>query len=288
MDAEVDAAADFDVEYRLLLEAIHLAYDHDFRGYAAASLKRRLKAAMRSFGCRTLSHLQDKVLRDPAMFAALMDYLTLQVSEMFRDPSYFLSLRHAVVPLLRTYPSLKVWVAGCSTGEEAYSLAILLHEEGLLARSLLYATDINTTALQKAQAGMYPIQRMARFDLNHQQSGARSSLADHYAVAHGHAAFDKSLASHIVFSEHSLVTDGVFAEVQLVSCRNVLIYFDRELQDRVLGVFGNALCRKGFLGLGAKESLRLSAHASAFDELVRADRIFQKAGEWPLPRGRRT
>jgi chemotaxis protein methyltransferase CheR len=261
---------------RLLVDAIFLKYHYDFRGYSEPSLKRRLTTAMSRFGCATLSQLQDKVLHDPSVFPPLLDYLTVQVSEMFRDPSYFRALRDKVFPLLRTYPSLKIWVAGCSTGEEVYSLAILLHEENLLSRTLIYATDINAHALEKAEAGVYDIDRIAGFTVNHRNAGGRSSLADFYSAAYGHAVFDKALKSHIVFSDHSLATDSVFAEVQLVSCRNVLIYFNRELQDRALGLFREALCRKGFLGLGSKESLRFSAHADDFDALVAADRIYQR------------
>jgi chemotaxis protein methyltransferase CheR len=273
------ATRDLDIEFQLLIDAIYLKYHYDFRGYAAASLKRRVRTAMPHFGCQTLSQLQDRVLHDPAAFPVLLDSLTVQVSEMFRDPAYFRALREHVVPLLRTYPSLKVWVAGCSTGEEAYSLAILLREEGLLLRTIIYATDINPHALQKAETGIYEADRIAAFTGNHRTSGARSSLSDYYTAAYGRAAFDKSLKRHIVFSDHSLATDSVFAEVQLVSCRNVLIYFNRELQDRAVGLFREALCRKGFLGIGAKESLRFSAHAAAFTELVRNDRIFQKKDE---------
>ncbi|AKZ62575.1 chemotaxis protein CheR [Herbaspirillum hiltneri N3] len=266
----------FDIEMQLLLDAIYLKYHCDFRGYAAASIKRRLVTAMGHFRCATLSQLQDKVLNDPEVFPALMEYLTVQVSEMFRDPGYFRSLREKVVPLLRTYPSLKIWVAGCSAGEEVYSLAILLREEGLLERSLIYATDINQTALQKAEAGVYELDRIAGFTSNHQKSGARTSLSDYYTAAYDRAVFDKSLRQYIVFSDHSLATDSVFAEMHLVSCRNVLIYFNRQLQERALGLFRESLCRKGFLGLGSKESLRFSEHAAAFDDVVREDRIFQK------------
>ncbi|HET7794984.1 MAG TPA: protein-glutamate O-methyltransferase CheR [Rhizobacter sp.] len=266
----------FDIELRLLVDAIYLKYHYDFRGYATASLKRRLSSAMARFGCQTLSQLQDQLLHDAAVFPALLDYLTVQVSEMFRDPGYFKTLRDEVVPLLRTYPSLKVWVAGCSAGEEVYSLAILLREEGLLERTLLYATDINPQALKKAEAGVYELAHIAQFTRNHQRSGARSSLSDHYTAAYGRAVFDKSLRKHIVFSDHSLATDSVFAEVQLVSCRNVLIYFDRTLQDRAVGLFREALVRKGFLGLGAKESLRFSAHREGFDEFSPAERIYRR------------
>lgn len=268
-----------DLELRLLIEAIYVKYHFDFRGYAMASLRRRMAAAMQRFGCQSLSQLQDRVLHDAAFFASLLEYLTVQVSEMFRDPAYFRSLRENVVPLLRTYPSLKVWVAGCSAGEEVYSLAILLREEGLLERSLIYATDINAQALKRAEAGVYDLDRIAAFTANHQQSGARSSLSDYYTAAYGRAIFDRSLRERVVFSDHSLATDSVFAEVHLVSCRNVLIYFDKALQDRALGLFHEALCRKGFLGLGAKESLRFSSYAKAFDEVVREDRIFQKRGD---------
>jgi chemotaxis protein methyltransferase CheR len=280
MDAEISSVEagrkKFDLEFRLLLDAIYHMYQYDFRGYSAASLRRRMKSAMAHFGCRTLSQLQDRVLRETEVFAGLLDYLTVQVSEMFRDPTYFRALREHVVPLLRTYPSLKIWVAGCSAGEEAYSLAILLHEEGLLARSLIYATDINPHSLARAEAGVFAIDRIAGFTLNHQGSGATSSLSDYYTAAYGRAVFDRSLKERIVFSDHSLATDSVFAEVQLVSCRNVLIYFDRELQDRALRLFHESLCRHGFLGIGTKETLRFSSLSAAFEQLVASERIYQK------------
>ncbi len=268
-----------DIELRLLVDAIFLRYHYDFRGYASASLKRRLTAAMARFDCTTLSQLQDRVLHDPPVFPALLDYLTVQVSEMFRDPGYFRALRENVVPLLRTYPSLKIWVAGCSTGEEAYSMAILLREEGLFDRAQIYATDINPHALEQAQSGVYPIGRIAGFTENHRRSGGKRSLSDYYTAAYDRAVFDKSLRSRIVFSDHSLATDSVFAEMQFISCRNVLIYFTRDLQDRAVGLFRDALCRKGFLGIGSKESLRFSTHAPAFDVLSAAERIYQKRGD---------
>jgi chemotaxis protein methyltransferase CheR len=269
--------ASFELEVKLLLDAIYLRYDYDFRNYAMASLKRRLTAAMTRFGCDTLTQLQELVIHDTQAFPVLLDFLTVQVSEMFRDPAYFLALRSRVVPLLRTYPSLKLWVAGCSTGEEAYSLAILLREEGLLTRSLIYATDINVQALRSAEAGIYDVQRLALFTENHRQSGAKTSLSDYYTAAYGKAVLDASLRNHIVFSDHSLATDAVFAEVQLVSCRNVLIYFDRMLQDRALGLFHEALSHKGFLGIGAKETVRFSSFAKAFDAFEERDRIYRKA-----------
>lgn len=267
---------DFDIELQLLIDAIYLKYHYDFRGYAQASLRRRMRAALLRFNCSSLSQLQDRVLREPAMLTAMMDFLTVQVSDMFRDPAYYQALRRHVVPMLRTYPSLKIWIAGCSTGEEAYSMAILLREEGLLDRTLIYATDINGQALQKAEAGIYDLDRIAGFTENHRRSGGSSSLSDYYMAAYGRAVFDKSLRRNIVFSDHSLATDSVFAEVQLVSCRNVLIYFNRSLQDRAIGLFRDALCRKGFLGMGAKESLRFSDYSDDFVDVDREYRLYQK------------
>jgi chemotaxis protein methyltransferase CheR len=265
-----------EIEIQLLLEALYRRYHYDFRHYAQASIKRRLRQARQQLGFKSFSALQDAVLHDAAMAPRLLDFLTVQVSEMFRDPSYFRAIREKVVPHLLTYPSLKVWIAGCSTGEELHSFAILFREEGLLARTLFYATDINPAALEAARAGVYAMDRIKAFTENHQKSGGKSSLSDYYTAAYGRAVFDKSLRSQVVFSDHSLVTDAVFAEVQLISCRNVMIYFDRGLQDRALGLFRDSLARKGFLGLGSKESIRFSAHAGAFSEFVRSEKIYQR------------
>lgn len=266
----------FDIELRLLLEAIHMRYHYDFRGYAEASLRRRVAAALPKLGCDTVSRLQERVLHEPAAFAELVEQLTVQVSEMFRDPSYFLTFRRQVVPVLATYPSLRLWVPGCSAGEEVYSLAIILREEGLLDRTMIYATDINPSALEKAEAGVYPLSSVATFTANHRAAGGPCSLSQYYSAAYGAALFDRSLRKHMVFSDHSLATDNVFAEVQLVSCRNVLIYFNRTLQDRALGVMKDALCRRGFLGLGTKETLRFSQHADAFADFVEEDRWYRR------------
>ena len=265
-----------DIEMRLLLEAIYQRYHYDFRGYAMASIKRRLLQARDHFQCRSFSVLQDMVLHDPAMLGQLLPYLTVQVSELFRDPLYFRTIREKVVPHLRTYPSLKVWIAGCSMGEELYSFAILFREEGLFDRTLFYATDINNEALKRAEAGVYDLDRIKLFTENHRLSGGRSSLSDYYTAAYGAASFDKSLRKNVVFSDHSLATDAVFAETQLISCRNVLIYFNRELQDRAIGLFRDSLARKGFLGLGSKETLRFSSSVDAFSEFARDERLYQK------------
>lgn len=267
-----------DIEIRLLLEALYQQYHYDFRGYAPASIKRRLRQARDHFDCRTYSELQERLLHEPQMLTPLISYLTVQVSELFRDPSYFLALRTEVVPHLKTYPSLKVWVAGCSAGEELYSLVILFREEGLEERTLFYGTDINRAALEKAEAGVYDLNRLPSFTENHRRSGGRSSLSDYYTAAYGAAVLDKSLRRRVVFSDHSLVSDQAFAEVQLVSCRNVLIYFDQELQDRAVGLFYESLPRHGFLGLGAKESLHFSRHADGFSVFDRSQRIYRKRG----------
>jgi len=265
-----------DIEIQLLLEALYRGYHYDFRHYARASIKRRLRQAREQMGYRSFSEMQDGLLHDASILPRLLDYLTIQVSEMFRDPSYYRAIRETVVPHLKTYPSLKIWIAGCSAGEELYSFVILFREEGLEQRTLFYATDINPEALSAAAAGIYPLDRIKAFTVNHQKSGGRSSLSDYYTADYGGAVFDKSLRDRVVFSDHSLVTDAVFAEMQLISCRNVLIYFDRQLQDRAVGLFRGSLARNGFLGLGSKESLHFSDHASAFVPVVREEKIYQR------------
>ncbi|WP_394559956.1 CheR family methyltransferase [Aquipseudomonas alcaligenes] len=264
------------IELRLLIEAIYLRYSYDFRDYAGASLKRRVQQAQTQLGCPTISALQERILHEPSAFMQLLQFLTIPVSEMFRDPGYFLALREQVVPLLHTYPSLKIWVAGCSTGEEVYSLAILLQEEGLLERSMIYATDINPHSLEKAEQGIFALDNLRTYTENYQKSGGKRAFSDYYTAAYDRVLFDKSLRSNVTFADHSLATDSVFAETQLVSCRNVLIYFNRELQNRALGLFHESLCHRGFLGLGSKESLDFSAYAQQFEPVVRRERIFRK------------
>jgi chemotaxis protein methyltransferase CheR len=265
-----------DIEIGLLLEALFQRYHYDFRHYSRASIKRRLVQAQQQLHFESISAMQAGLLHDPATLPRLLDYLTVQVSEMFRDPAYFKAIREKVAPHLRTYPSFKIWVAGCSNGEEVYSLAILLREEGLESRALIYATDINPEALRAAEAGVYPLDQIRKFTENHQKSGAKTSLSDYYTADYGRAVFDKSLRKNVVFSDHSLATDAVFAEMHFISCRNVMIYFDRPLQDRVIGLFRQSLARKGFLGLGSKESLRFSEHAGAFADFVPAEKIYQR------------
>ena len=266
-----------DIEIRLLVEAVFLRYGHDFRDYAPSSLKRRVLQAQRRLGLPTVSALQERVLHDQDGLALLLQALTVPVSEMFRDPGYFAALRQHVVPVLRTYPSLKVWVAGCSTGEEAYSMAILLQEEGLLERTILYATDINHDSLDKARRGIFALERMQQFTRNYQLAGGTAAFSDYYTADYDGVLMDKRLRQCITFADHSLATDAVFSEVQFVSCRNVMIYFNRRLQDRALGLFHGSLSHRGFLGLGSKETLDFSAYASRFEVVSRPERLYRKA-----------
>jgi chemotaxis protein methyltransferase CheR len=265
-----------ELELRLLLEAILERYQYDFRGYAEASLRRRVNAALVHFGCNTISRLQERLLHEPEVFTNLLRFLTVQVSDMFRDPAYFLAIREEIVPILKTYPFVKVWVAGCATGEEAYSLAILFFEEGLLERTQIYATDIHPESLRIAREGVYDADRFAHFSENYLLAGGRASLSDYYTARYSSAVLVRSLKKAILFSDHSLATDSAFAEMEFVSCRNVLIYFDRELQDRAVFVLRDSLRRRGFLGLGSKETLRFSAHAASFEAFLPDVRVYQR------------
>jgi len=274
--ANAEDAPSTAIEIKLLVEAIYLRYSYDFRDYSPASLKRRVLHSLQQFQLPTVSSLQERVLHDPTAFSELLRYLTVPVSEMFRDPAYFLTLRQQVVPVLRTYPSVKVWVAGCSTGEEPWSLAILLREEGLLDRAMIYATDINPESLEKARMGLFPLEAMQGYTQNYQRAGGTQAFSSYYTAAFGAAKFDKTLARNMTFADHSLATDSVFAETHLVSCRNVLIYFNRRLQDRALGLFHESLCHRGFLGLGSKESIDFSAYARRFEPVARQERVYRK------------
>lgn len=275
------SAADDDqlhADLALLINAIYRQYSYDFRDYAGASQKRRVLHALAQLQYPTIAALQEAVVREPELFMRLLQYLTIPVSEMFRDPSFFLALRQQVVPLLRTYPSLKIWIAGCSTGEEVYSLAILLKEEGLLDRSMVYATDINPRSLSKARQGIFPVASIQGHTANYQAAGGRQAFSDYYTAAYDGAIFDKSLRNNVTFADHSLATDSVFSETQLILCRNVLIYFNKKLQDRALGLFHESLSHRGFLGLGSKESIDFSVYTAHFEALDKPERIFRKAG----------
>lgn len=265
-----------DLEIELLIEAVFRRYGYDFRHYARASLRRRVLGALRRLHIERVAELQERLLRDPATFTVLLTQLSVPVTDFFRDPPYFATLREQVLPMLATYPSLKIWVAGCSTGEEVYSLAILLDEAGLLARTMIYATDINPESLRIAEAAVYPLDRVAGYTRNYLAAGGTGSLADYYTAAYDHIRFDQRLRARATFADHSLATDAVFAEVQLVSCRNVLIYFDRTLQDRAVGLFHDALVPRGFLGIGARESLHGFRNAPAFEVVSREARLYRR------------
>ena len=273
----VDVGDNVDLEIELLVEAIFRKYSYDFRHYARASLRRRVVDALAKLQVPSVSLLQHGILRDRDLFTRLLTHLTVPVSDLFRDPGYFRALREHVLPLLATYPSIKVWVAGCSTGEEVYSLAILLEEAQLLGRTLIYATDINPEALRTAEAGVYAMDRVPAFTRNYQRASGVRALADYYTAAYGHVVFDRRLRSRVTFSDHCLATDAVFAEVHLVSCRNVLIYFDDVLQERVFDLFDQALAPRGFLGLGSHERLDAGRRRGRFEDVDAAERVYRRS-----------
>ncbi len=264
-----------DIEMRLWVEGVALRYGYDFSGYSAASLKRRVKALVAKDQAPSILHLTHELLNDGQRFAAMLSELTVTTSEMFRDPPFFRAFRQRVVPLLRTYPSFKVWHAGCGGGEEVYSLAILLREEGLEGRGVIYATDINPAALARAKDGIFPAETVQKATANYQAAGGSQPFSKYYVAAYGAVRFDPSLRANVLFSEHNLVTDDVFAEMHVILCRNVLIYFKRELQQRVLDLFTRSLSYKGFLCLGTKEAVRFIDGHQAYDEVDPAQKIFR-------------
>ncbi len=267
------------IEIQLLLEAIYLKYGYDFRNYAKAHVKRRIKRRLAMTDYASISEMQHKVLYDQVFFAELLLDLSINVTKMFRDPSFYLALRRDVMPILSTYPFIKIWDAGCSTGEELYSLAILFKEEGLYDRSQIYATDFNQMALQKAREGIYPVDQIKEFTVNYQKGGGRLSFSDFYLARYDSVILDKSLKERIVFSDHNLVTDGVFGEMNLIVCRNVLIYFNKELQDKVVKLFWESLCSGGYLCLGSKESLKFTKYVDRFQVIDGKEKIYKKKYE---------
>jgi chemotaxis protein methyltransferase CheR len=263
------------IEVDLLLEAVYRRYAYDFRGYARASLRRRLwrRAQLERVG--TLSGLQERVLHDPTVMDRLLRDLSINVTEMFRDPAFFRALREKVVPILRTYPYVRVWNAGCSTGEETFSLAILLEEEGLLDRTRIYATDMNDDVLVHARAGGFPLERMRRYTENYLRAGGTGDFSRYYTVDGDRAQFSRALVEGSVFAQHNLAQDGSFNEFQLIVCRNVLIYFARPLQERVHELFCDSLVRLGVLGLGHKESLP-AGYESPYEVLDGAEKLYRR------------
>src|SRR5688572_2994900 len=244
-----------ELEIDLLLEAIYRQHGFDFRGYARSSLRRRVRAVRAAEGLATVSGLMERALHDPACLERLLLGLSVNVSAMFRDPRFFLAFRQHAVPLLRTYPFIRIWQAGCSTGEEVYSLAILLQEEGLYDRSRIYATDINELVLRKARSGVFPIAVMQKYTANYCASGGTGALSDYYTAAYDHVVLRQSLRDHVVFAQHNLATDGAFNEFNVILCRNVMIYFTPPLQERVYDLFARSFATFGLLGIGSHESL---------------------------------
>jgi chemotaxis protein methyltransferase CheR len=264
------------LEIELLLEGIYRHYGFDFRSYAYASIRRRLWRRIEAEGLKTVSSLQDRLLHEPAMMERVLLDLSINVTAMFRDPTFYLAFRKKVVPLLRTYPFIRIWHAGCSTGEEVYSMAMLLEEEGLYERARIYATDINEVVVHRARAGIFPLERMQEYTENYIRAGGTRSFSEYYVAKYDGALFSPALQRNVVFSQHNLVTDRSFAEFNVILCRNVLIYFDRDLQMRVHGLFHESLVHLGILCLGSKETLRLSKYEDTYEELSSAEKIYRK------------
>lgn len=265
-----------DLEITLLLEGMFKRYGYDFRDYSLAHLRRRLRHRLGASGLPDLGAMLHRMLHERSFFELLLRDLSINVTEMFRDPEIYLRIRNEVVPRLKTWPFVKIWHAGCATGEEIYSMAILLHEEGLLERCQIYATDFNQIALKKAKEGIYALDQVRQFTANYQKSGGRESFSDYYTADDDAVILKNWLKKKIVFADHNLVTDSVFSEVQLVVCRNVLIYFNRDLQKRIFQTFYESLCPGGFLWLGSKESLRLTDQTGRFEPLLAEEKIYKK------------
>lgn len=264
------------LEIELLLEAVYRQYGFDFREYAPASLKRRVWRRMSAEGLSTITQLQDRLLHDEACMERLLLDLSINVTSMFRDPSFYVAFRSQVVPMLRTYPFTRIWCAGCSTGEEVYSLAILLKEEGLYDRTRLYATDINEQVIETARAGVFPLDKMKQYTQNYIKGGGTREFSEYYVAAYDGARFSRSLIENIVFAQHNLVSDRAFNEFNVIVCRNVMIYFSKTLQDRVHKLFYDSLDTFGVLALGRKESVTFTSYADSYDEVDGAERIYRK------------
>ena len=265
-----------EIEISLLLEGLFRHYGVDFRDYAPASLKRRIRESVRDEGLENVSALQARILHNPACLERLLRKFSINVTAMFRDPEFYLAFRVKVVPLLKTYPFVRIWHAGCSTGEEVYSMAILLHEEGLYPRCRIYATDINKEVLKRAKEGIYSLASMQEYTVNYMRAGGKHFFSDYYTAQYDHVMFNSALKSNLIFSEHNLVTDGSFNEFHVIMCRNVMIYFNKTLQARVHDLIYESLSMFGVLGLGNKESLRFTTREASYDELDRANRLYRK------------
>lgn len=276
MNEHIAAMDDEDLEIELLLEAVYRKYGYDFRNYAGAHTKRRIAHRKTLADLKSYSEMIHRVIYDEEFFSALLLDLSINVTEMFRDPWFYKEVRQLIVPHLKTYPFIKVWHAGCSAGQEVYSMAILLEEEGMKERTQIYATDFNELILAKAKRGIYPLDVVRQYTANYIQSGGRESFSDYYTADDRHVILDGGLRKRILFSSHNLATDGVFGEMNIIFCRNVLIYFNKELQERVLELFCDSLCPGGFLCLGSKESLKFSRLVDKFEVVGAREKIYRK------------
>ncbi|MGH2699857.1 MAG: CheR family methyltransferase [Actinomycetota bacterium] len=265
-----------DLEIDLLLEGIYRQYGFDFREYARGSIKRRLWRRIYAESLESISGLQERVLHDQDTMNRLLEDLSINVTSMFRDPRFYLIVRKKVIPLLRTYPFIRIWNAGCSTGEETYSMAILLREEGLFDKTKIYATDINETVLDLARQGVFPLDKMRDYTENYLASGGKTAFSEYYVADGNGARFDDSLTENIIFAQHNLASDRSFNEFQMIICRNVMIYFDRSLQERVHGLFYSSLGMFGVLALGRKESIKFTPHASAYEEIDSIEKLYKR------------
>jgi chemotaxis protein methyltransferase CheR len=266
------------IEIDLLLDGVFRKYGYDFRSYSRASVKRRIVKVMDTTGINRITDLIHSALRGDDVFEIMLSALSINVTEMFRDATFFVAVRRTVIPNLKTRERIKVWHAGCASGEEVYSMAILLKEAGLLKRCHIYATDMNRVVLNGARDGIYPLDRMKEYTANYQRAGGECSFGDYYSARYDSAILDKSLKTNITFAEHNLTIDGVFGEMDMIVCRNVLIYFNQELQDHVLGLFANSLAPGGILCLGSKESIAFSAQRADFEVMVEREKIYRKRG----------
>src|SRR5512132_3733779 len=264
------------IEIELLLEGIYRHYGFDFRSYAYASIRRRLWKRIETEGLPSVSALQERVLHDPDMMNQLLLDLSINVTAMFRDPAFYVAFREKVVPALRTYPFTRIWVAGCSTGEEVYSLAILLHEHELYDRTRIYATDINESVLDRARSGVFPLDKMRAYTQNYIKAGGQQAFSEYYLAKYDGAQFQRSLVENVVFAQHNLVSDRSFNEFNVIVCRNVMIYFDRALQDHVHNLFYESLITFGVLALGAKESIRFSPFENRYEDIDANERLYKK------------
>ncbi|NJO79113.1 MAG: protein-glutamate O-methyltransferase CheR [Cyanobacteria bacterium RM1_2_2] len=265
-----------DIEIQLLLEGIYQYYGYDFRNYAMSSLKRRIRRILEVENLDTVSALQDQVLHEPESLQRFLLAITVNVTSMFRDPAFFIAFRNQVVPLLRTYPYIRIWHAGCSQGQEVYSMAIVLQEEGLYKRCRIYATDANEQVIKQAKSGIYPISLMQQYTQLYLQAGGKHSFSEYYTAAYDNAIFRASLRDNIVFSQHNLATDHSFNEFHVILCRNVLIYFDQTLQKRVHQLFHESLCKLGILCLGRQESIRFSPYENDYEAVEKTEKIYRR------------